>query len=135
MVSDFVHLDFTDKVSLMYDIVMLMSFVISGMLVGWVSVYMVQRQFARWLPIKQVWMVLGAVFLLSSFAVYLGRFLGWNSWDIVFNPADILFDVSDRVLNPAFYPNTYTTTSLFFVLITSSYISFYWLVRTLSQYK
>jgi uncharacterized membrane protein len=135
MVTDFIHLKVMDQMSLLYDVVMLMSFALSGLLLGWVSVYMVQRQLTKRVSSRTIWIILAAVFLMSSFAVYLGRFLGWNSWDIIFNPADILFDVSDRVLNPALYPNTFTTTSLFFVLISSTYASFYALMRAMRQYK
>jgi uncharacterized membrane protein len=135
LVSDFTHLKAAEGISLLYDVVMLMSFALAAMLVGWVSVYMVQRLLKRRFTEQNVWAMLGVVFLLCSFAVYLGRFLGWNSWDIIFNPADILFDVSDRVLNPALYPNTFLTTSLFFAFISCTYLSFYGLVRALRSYK
>jgi uncharacterized membrane protein len=135
LISDFVHLEPSKAISLMYDVILLFSFAFSGLVLGWTSVFFVHRQLIRHLPARFVWLSLGFVFLMSSFAVYLGRFLGWNSWDIIFNPADILFDVSDRVLNPALYLNTFLTTTLFFVFISASYATMYWLVRLLSQYK
>jgi uncharacterized membrane protein len=135
LVTDFIHLEVAVGISKLFDVVMLTMFALSGMLLGWVSVYIVHSLLkTRWSE-RRTWKFLIAVFLLCSFAVYLGRFLGWNSWDIIFNPADILFDVSDRVLNPALYPNTFTTTSLFFTFIATSYVTFYSLIDTMRQYK
>jgi uncharacterized membrane protein len=65
------------------------------------------------------------ILLLCSFAIYLGRYLRWNTWDILVNPAGILFDVSDRFINPAAYPRTFSTTACFFVLLGSAYV-FVW---------
>jgi uncharacterized membrane protein len=62
------------------------------------------------------------VLVLCSFAIYIGRDLRWNSWDILTHPASVLFDVSDRVLNPREHPQVITTTLSFFVLLSSMYI-------------
>jgi uncharacterized membrane protein len=68
------------------------------------------------------------VLLLCSFAIYLGRYLRWNSWDVLFNPAGLVFDVSEPFINPTSHPQVFTTTLMFFVLLASIYIVCYQLV-------
>ncbi len=133
LVSDFVHLDanVTDEVSLLYDIAMFMSFALTGLVLGCVSTYMVHMELKKRLGRLRAWLAVGAIFLLCGFAVYLGRFLGWNSWDVVINPAGIITDISDRLLYPSAFPNTFTITLLFFAFITISYSSFYNLLQSL----
>ena len=60
--------------------------------------------------------------LLSSFAMYLGRDLRWNSWDVLLNPAGIIFDVSERVIDPLDHPEAFTTTLMFFIFLAGLYI-------------
>lgn len=63
--------------------------------------------------------------LLSSFAIYLGRYLRWNTWDIIINPAGLIFDVSDRIINPGTYSLTFIVTAVFFVVLGSAYAVVY----------
>lgn len=65
------------------------------------------------------WMAL--TLLICSFAIYVGRDLRWNSWDILTNPGGLLFDVSDRLLHPAAYPQMLVTVIAFFALLASMY--------------
>ncbi|HSX23761.1 MAG TPA: DUF1361 domain-containing protein, partial [Candidatus Saccharimonadales bacterium] len=66
--------------------------------------------------------VITCVFALISFAIYLGRSLRWNTWDLLVNPAGLLFDISERVLHPLSHPQVFVTTLTFFVLLTSIYL-------------
>ncbi len=131
IVSDFIHLRGTGEVGMLYDSVMFMSYAWNGLLLGFLSVLLVHTELAKRLTQKAVLIALGVLFLLCSFAIYLGRYLAWNTWDIVLNPAGILFDLSDRIVKPTSYPNTFTTTSMFFVLLTTTYYTFFGLVRIL----
>jgi uncharacterized membrane protein len=65
------------------------------------------------------WLI--GVLLLTSFAIYLGRDLRWNSWDVLTNPGGLLFDISDRLMHPASYPQMLLTVAIFMVLMSSIY--------------
>jgi uncharacterized membrane protein len=135
LVTDFIHLNPYLGVSLVFDSIMFMSFALTGLLLGVVSVFLVHRELIKRLPKKQVWLLLAVTFLLCSYAIYLGRYLGWNSWDLITDPAGILFDVFERLLNPSDHPGMFTTTALFFAFISCVYASFYGTLRALKLQK
>ena len=64
---------------------------------------------------------IAVVLFISSVAMYIGRDLRWNSWDVLTNPGGLLFDLSDRVLHPAQYPQMLLAIAAFFVLLLSMY--------------
>lgn len=131
LVTDFIHLRNTGEVSMLFDAVMFMSFAWNGLLLGFTAVLLLHREMLKRLQRRQTVLMVGLIFILCSFAIYLGRYLAWNTWDIVINPAGILFDLSDRIIRPASYPNTFTTTSLFSVTLTVMYYAAFKLVAAI----
>ena len=101
---------------------MFTSFIFTASLLGFSSLYMVQAQLRRRVNLRTSAIVTGVIILLCSFAIYLGRDLRWNSWDVLVNPAGILFDVSDHFIHPFQHGDMFTTTISFFVLIGSLYV-------------
>lgn len=121
MVSDYIHLAEVGERDLLYDAVMLTSFIVVAVVMGVSSLYLVHRQVIRRLSPRNRALWLGMVILLCSFAIYLGRDLRWNSWDILTNPGGLLFDISDRFMHPASYPDMFQATGIFALLISSLY--------------
>lgn len=132
IMSDLIHLQSSGDVAILYDIAMMMSFIINGLILGYLSVYIVHVQVAKRLKRNQTWLIILLVFLSCGFAIYLGRYLRWNTWDILLNPAGILFDLSERIVNPVLHAEAYYITFVFFVLLTSTYAIIYQLVKLLS---
>lgn len=135
MISDFVHIQETTRVDLLYDVVMFSSFIFSGVILGFLSLAVVHLQLARRAAPKVSTAIIGVVLLLCSFAIYIGRELRWSTWDILTNPSSLLVDVSDRVLNPREHPQAFTTTISIFVLLTSVYIILWCIVRISRQQR
>ncbi len=86
---------------LWYDVIVLIWFSWTGTLLGVVSLYLmhdiVQRTFGR---------ITGWVFILvvssaSSFGVYLGRFVRFNSWDILNDPKEIVMTILGLAIDPS----------------------------------
>lgn len=130
LVTDFIHLKPTTEVSLLYDGVMFMTFAWNGLLLGFITVYIFHRELLKRLPVRRATEIIAGVFILSGFAIYLGRYLTWNTWDLVVNPAGILVDLSNRIVQPSLYPNTFTTTAIFAVTLPVLYYSIYGLIRS-----
>jgi len=129
MISDFVHIQEAGDIDLLFDVVLFSSFIFNSVILGYLSLGIVHRQLAKRLTAKTVTSLVTAVLFICSFAIYVGRELRWSTWDILTNPSSLLFDVSDRVLNPHEHPHTFTTTASFFVLLASMYIVMWQVVR------
>lgn len=121
MVSDFIHLQNIGTVDVLYDAVMFTAFIYLGLTIGFSSLYLVHLELRRRLRPKEAAGWVGVVLLAASFAIYLGRDLRWNSWDVLTNPAGLLFDISDRALHPSVYGQIAVTVLSFFALLTSMY--------------
>lgn len=135
MITDFIHLQEVPRVDLLFDIVLVTSFVFNAVVLGYLSLLLVHKELEKRVSKRWSACMIGGVLLLSSFAIYVGRDLRWSTWDVVVNPASILFDITDRVLNPATHPQVFTTTVSFFVLLASVYIVLYQVARVLRTQK
>lgn len=135
IMSDLIHLQSSGETLVLYDIAMMMSFVINGLILGYLSVFIVHKLLLKRFKASYAHMAVGFFFLASGFAIYLGRYLRWNTWDILFNPAGILFDLSERVINPLIHAETYIVTTVFFVVIAMTYAVIYELADMLKRYQ
>ena len=102
ILTDFQHLANTSgELPVWYDVMMLVWFAFTGLLLGMVSLFLMQeivrREFGRWAG----WAFVAAVAGLSSAGVYMGRFLRWNSWDILRDPTGIALYSVQSVQNPS----------------------------------
>jgi uncharacterized membrane protein len=135
LVTDFIHLRQTYEAGILYDITMLASFMLNGLILGSISLMLIHRELAKRLTTIQTSLLVGLIILGSSFAVYLGRFTRWNTWDVLLQPAGLLFDVSDRFVNPGDHPQTFTTTLLLFAFLSVFYFVIWEAINYASQAK
>ncbi|HMB22706.1 MAG: DUF1361 domain-containing protein [Chloroflexota bacterium] len=102
ILTDFQHLASRWKdLPVWYDVMMLIWFAFTGLLLGIVSLFLMQeivrREFGHWVG----WVFVTLVTVLSSAGVYMGRFLRWNSWDILRNPTSIAISSFESVQDPS----------------------------------
>lgn len=135
IVSDLIHLQDMPRTYILFDSLMFSMFIITGLLLGYGSLYMVQAELRRRLTLLQTAAVVSILLFLCSFAIYLGRDLRWNSWDVLVSPAGILFDISERLLDPLAHPQAFTVTLMFFVFLSSLYWAFFTTLRALHLAK
>ncbi len=121
MISDFIHIQELQRVDILYDVLMFTSFIYTGVTLGFSSLYLVHLQLRKRLSAQSsaIW-VFSTLFICSA-AIYVGRDLRWNSWDVLTNPGGLLFDLSDRLLHPAAYSQMFLTVISFSILLTTMY--------------
>jgi uncharacterized membrane protein len=129
VLTDFLHVLPLGEISQLYDIVLVSTLVINGFVLGFASLFLVHKEFLKRLGENKSMLVVTLIILLSSFAIYLGRDLRWNSWDVITNPSSIILNVSDRVIDPLGHPRAINVTGLFFILIASTYFAFWTVIN------
>lgn len=132
IITDFIHLYETPRVDVVQDVVMLMQFSVLGVVFGFMSLSIMHEQILRFINQAKAAYSVSAVLLLSSFAIYLGRELRWNSWDIFLNPLALARDVLSLVVSPL-TSGVASTTLTFFVFLASFY-ALWWYVATRGKY-
>ncbi|HEX3568579.1 MAG TPA: DUF1361 domain-containing protein [Candidatus Saccharimonadales bacterium] len=135
MISDFIHLQEVQRVDLLYDVIMFSSFIFNGVLLGFLSLYTVHHELLKRMSWRAAAWMIAFVIFVCSFAIYLGRDLRWNTWDLLVNPAGILFGATDPLFNPHSHPQAFTTTFSFFVLVSTLYIVVWQVARLLRPQK
>jgi uncharacterized membrane protein len=135
IITDFIHVRPRGDINQLYDVLMMTSFAFNGFIAGLASMFVVHK-----LLIRRFGSLLAARFIAvsafaSGFAIYLGRYLRWNTWDVVVNPFGLLFDVSDRLVNPGDHPQAFVTTITFALFIGVSYLLFWRATKALSSGK
>jgi uncharacterized membrane protein len=101
MLTDFIHLGEAPATPLWYDGLMLSSFAWTGLLLGFASLCVMQTVWRRFVGPTVSWLGVGCALALASFGVYLGRFMGFNSWDALLHPGRVLHVVrGGQVENP-----------------------------------
>jgi uncharacterized membrane protein len=133
LVSDLIHLQTTQASNGLYDVVMLMSFAWNGLVLGFFSLFLTHQLLLKRLQPRVAHSIIASVLLVCSFAIYLGRYLRWSTWDVLVNPAGVLFDVSDRFINPVSHGQTFGTTLTFFLLLGSMYLVIWQAIRTVRE--
>ena len=134
ILTDLQHLvRVTSSAPLWYDVIVMVWFSWTGLLLGLVSLYLmhdiVQRTLGRWLGWAFVFLVSG----LSSFGVYLGRFVRFNSWDLLDDPKEIVVTVLGLAIDPS--KRLIAFTILFAVFYLFVYLTLYSFAHLLQEHS
>ncbi len=124
IVTDFKHLAPSGSVPLWFDIVVIAAPAWTGLLLGFLSLYLVQAVVRELAGGAAGWLVAIGSLGLASFGVYLGRVLRWNSWDVLTDPG--LLAQLDGVLVD---PRAQAMTILLSGFLTLSYLVLYAFMR------
>ena len=122
IVTDLLHLDQESNVPRWFDVLLLFSSSVLGLAMAYLSLFRVEDYLLKVFKQKQVDGIIGAILFFGSFGVYLGRFLRWNSWDIIRNPFGLMSSVIQRFIFPFSHTRTWGITILFGILFYLIYL-------------
>src|SRR6185436_9690308 len=103
--TDLTHLMSRHSGHFWVDLVLILLFAWTGFLLGFLSLYLMQSLVARRLGGAAGWVFIAVVAGLSGFGIYVGRFLRWNSWDVLLNPVGLFRDLAQWAANPLGHSN------------------------------
>lgn len=124
LVSDLKHLAVPRRgVPLWFDSVMVGSFVLTGVMTGFASLVLVHDLARRRFGAGGGWTIITLASAASGFAVYLGRFVRLNSWDVFTRPMWSLDLIFDQVTVSTLLPKTLVTSGLYTTFILLGYVT------------
>jgi len=122
ILTDILHLTRASHAPAWYDLALLLSCSGTGLLVGYLSLIDVQGIIARRFGPAWSWIFALESLVLSGFAIYLGRFLRWNSWDVLITPTRV-FAITDGLAHPCAHAKPLAVTVIFGVILMLGYTS------------
>jgi uncharacterized membrane protein len=121
IITDLFHLHLSTDVPLWFDLALLLSFAWNGLLFGILSVRQMEKIVtAKW-NLRNDWLFIYPVMALNAFGVYVGRYLRFNSWDVVTNPFGLAEDVLYLLMHPVLYRFDWSMIFCYAVLMTLIY--------------
>lgn len=118
--TDLVHLSPRHEQRFWIELVLILFFTWPGFLVGCLSLRLLHERFSREVHPAAGWLFAATSCGLAGIGVYIGRFLRWNSWDVVTNPLGLAFDLLGFLGHPLTHP-AYRFTLLFAALLFVGY--------------
>lgn len=110
LVTDLIHLRERAPVPLWFDAAMLGAFATAGLVLLALAMHGAWQALEPRVGRTPALVGLLAVGPLVGFGMYLGRFLRWNSWDFLAQPAALFTDIGARFVDPFAHPRTWAVT-------------------------
>ncbi|WP_299337032.1 DUF1361 domain-containing protein [uncultured Psychroserpens sp.] len=129
IVTDLLHLTNSKPHLLWLDVLVITSFALNGLILFFLSLSDMEELLKQQLNVKFIIPILVSIFGLTAFGIYLGRFLRYNSWEIINNPLNLFSDSINLLFEPNLEAWIFTLTFGAFLAIT------YWMLKAFSNSK
>ncbi len=127
IVTDLIHLKNQETIPIWYDAGFLSITAWTGLFLAVGSLHTMQKIVHSYAGIIAGWGFALIIIGSSGYGVYLGRFLRWNSWDILKEPLEIISDSLSPLTNPLQYKDKIVFIIMYTALYLVTYLAFSWL--------
>lgn len=122
LITDFIYLKQQLGVPLWFDILLFFSYAWTGLILGLASLRLIQVVVDKNFGKLTGWLFAIIAIILGSLGIYIGRYLRWNSWDVIKKP-QLLIELLDTLSSPPQCKEIYTMTLFFSVFFLLAYLS------------
>lgn len=123
MLTDLFHLYDSYSVPRWYDLLLIFCFAWNALLAGILSVRHMEKMIqAKW-TYPSDWLFIYPVMLLNALGIYIGRYMRFNSWNVINSPFRLLADTLDILLHPLFYKNAWAMVLCFSFFLSILYMT------------
>lgn len=105
ILTDLVHFRKATTLFIWLDLMLILSFAWSGLIMGLISLLYVQDVVEKHWNTWAGWALALSSIVACSFGIYLGRILRWNSWDLFSRPAELFGDITSSFSGPITDPS------------------------------
>jgi uncharacterized membrane protein len=100
IITDLFHLTHVRSAPKWFDLLMIFSFAWNGIICGVISLRRVEIVISVIGGKKYSGLLIAGVMWLSGLGIYIGRFLRYNSWDILTDPFSLAGDIINMIIHP-----------------------------------
>jgi uncharacterized membrane protein len=127
ILTDLFHLKKSLVAPLWFDLILILSFAILGMLYFILALDLIFKEVSRSFAgyVQRVFKPM--LFLSTGYGIYLGRYLRYNSWDVLSQPVELAGGIFNSIFNSSCYKETCAVTitfTVFLYLVYEIYLSF-----------
>ncbi|WP_126653469.1 DUF1361 domain-containing protein [Chryseobacterium aureum] len=126
ILTDLFHLKARNAIPIWYDLIVILSYAWTGLICGFISLNDIEKRISDYGNRNIINGVTVLFLFMSGFGVYLGRFLRWNSWDVLNNPFGLFSDIVVRLIYPMEYTKTWGVTLLMGLMLNFMYFTLKW---------
>ncbi|HJU46036.1 MAG TPA: DUF1361 domain-containing protein, partial [Chitinophagaceae bacterium] len=116
IITDLFHYTEKPPVPKWFDLLLVTSAAWNGLILGIISLMQVEQFLTRLLHQLWVKVIIITSFGLCGYGIYIGRFLRFNSWDVITNPGDLMYVSAHHILQPHEHTRTWGFTLLFAIM-------------------
>jgi len=121
IITDFIHLNKSTQTTIWLDIIIMFTFSLSGLTFGYYSLFQMKKILLKKLDSYIASFSIIIILFLCGIGVYLGRYLRWNSWDIIQQPLQLCYDITALIIHPYSHIQAWKTMSLFSLFFSGLY--------------
>jgi uncharacterized membrane protein len=125
ILTDLFHLRESSTMPIWFDLVLILCFAWTGLLFGIMSLWDIEKILGRILSRNYVRAISVALLFLGSYGIYVGRYLRWNSWDILTEPLALIYNIGNSLKNPIDHPGPWAMTLMMGIFLNMIYWSFH----------
>ncbi len=123
IITDLFHLVNVHSAPRWFDLLLIFSFAWNGILCGIISLRRVELIIALDRGTRYSIIMVFGVMWLNALGIYIGRFLRFNSWDVVTDPFNLVIEIGDLIINPIDNWFAWGMTGTYAVFMTLLYLS------------
>jgi uncharacterized membrane protein len=123
IITDLFHLIHVRSTPKWFDLLLIFSFAWNGILSGIISLRRVEVVLSLLKGNSFSIAVVFAVMWLCAFGIYIGRFLRFNSWDVITDPFSLVAEITDMVFHPVVYGYAWGMTLCYAAFMTLLYFT------------
>ena len=124
IITDLLHLRMSDQYLMWLDVLLVTSFAYNGLILFFLSLLDMETILRSKISSRKRFYLVTIVLFLTGFGIYLGRFLRYNSWEIIQNPLSLFTDIIDIAIHPTLHLQAWVFTITFGAFLSSGYWMF-----------
>ena len=132
LVTDIFHFEERPPVPAWFDLLLVVSGAWNGVLICMISLFRIEKFLLNRCQIKSPGIIMFLLLISCGYGIYLGRYLRYNSWDVLTEPVSIIQTSGSHVYHPLRNLNVWLFTLAFAVFLSIIYFTIKRLPRVLN---